>query len=116
MARRQPSLDSIARDPDLAQELVPEEARDLALAGIDALRALVDSQLGSVLPAKASGREGEHVLDAEAVATRLGRSKSWVEHHIRGLPPRRSLSGSPVWLQSEIERWILDMPVYGKSY
>jgi hypothetical protein len=44
----------------------------------------------------------------------IARSKSWIEHNLDKLPDRRSLYGEPVWLKSEIDRWIESLPKYAR--
>jgi predicted DNA-binding transcriptional regulator AlpA len=55
----------------------------------------------------------EQLVGTPEVAEMLGRGKSWVEHHLDDLPPRRSLLGQPVWLRRDIEAWIKNLPKYG---
>jgi predicted DNA-binding transcriptional regulator AlpA len=67
---------------------------------------------GTVAPPPA---DGEQLLDAAEVARMLGRAKSWVEHHLDDLPPRKSLLGAPVWRKRDVEAWIKNLPKYGED-
>jgi predicted DNA-binding transcriptional regulator AlpA len=67
-----------------------------------------------VAPTAATAEDRTVLLGVVDLARLLGRRRSWVEHHVDDLPPRRSLMGSPVWMRSDVERWIKTLPKYGE--
>jgi predicted DNA-binding transcriptional regulator AlpA len=111
-----PSLDDVAEDPTLAIDLDPVVILALHARALHALTALEAPLLlrATRQPAREAQSDGQ-LLDARAVAAVLDVSVSWVEKHVRDLPPRRSLCGSPRWLRSDLDRWIHTRPSYGST-
>jgi hypothetical protein len=114
-----PSLDELSVHLD---ELAADLAK-VATLPLETVKQLVvkHAAVGEVLLARLIMAEpkpnrdsaGEMVVGTAEVAEMIGRGKSWVEHHLDDLPPRRSLLGSPVWLKRDVERWIRSLPEYG---
>ena len=57
----------------------------------------------------------ERLLDVSEVASMIGMSGSWVEKHVKDLPHRVSVIGNPRWKKSDVEKWMKNLPTYGKS-
>jgi hypothetical protein len=110
-----PSLDELANDPSRATELPADIVLALYARALSIVVALQGSLLARPIPSTAASStvDGNLLLGTEAVARMIGRGKSWVEHHLADLPPRRSLLGQPVWLKRDVERWIQSLPKYG---
>ena len=104
------NLDDIARDPRSASALSIEEANDLLLVCASVMAVLRER---AAIPVARHGID--RLIDAAEVGELLVRSKRWVEDHLEDLPERRSLSGSPFWLLSEIEQHIRETPLYGRA-
>jgi len=104
------SLDSIAENPQLALLLSPEEAAALSISCVAVMAVLHQRSVAPV-----SRPSAERLINAGEMAKLLGKSKSWVEKHPKDLPPRRSLVGNPCWLLSDVEKWLLNSPVYGRA-
>jgi hypothetical protein len=85
---------------------------------LDALADRIAAAVAGKLTARAAGSsargESEIFLDNEGAADLFGVSKSWVEHHLKDLPPRRSVDGTPRWLKSDLVQWARNRPVYGR--
>jgi hypothetical protein len=116
--RQLPTLDELATHPELATELRADAVLLLHARAVRALVALegpllVGGHTKSSPVANGNG-QGEQLLGAEQVGQMLGRGKSWVEHHLDSLPRRRSLLGEPMWLKSDVARWIEGRPEYAK--
>jgi len=108
-----PSLDEL--DPAKAAELPVEIVKQLVVKHITVVQLLLARLIsGSTTDAKPNG-DSELIIGTAGFAAMIGRSKSWVEHHLDDLPPRRSLLGEPVWLKRDVERWIRGLPDYGKG-
>lgn len=80
-----------------------------ALTVVGALQAQVAKR--SVFAAAHVGRQ-ERLLDAADVSKRVGRSVRWIVDHMKILPPRRMVGGSPMWREADIDEWIRSRPRY----
>jgi hypothetical protein len=115
--RSVPTLDELGADPTKTAVLPVEVASAMlrqCAAKIAAYQALSEAlRIRIAASGAAHHHDGEQLVGAEEVARMLGRGKSWVEHHLDELPPRRSLLGQPVWIRRDVERWIVRLPTYG---
>jgi hypothetical protein len=117
--RAVPSLKELKPHPERAAELpLPTAAALLSacteeIADLVKLRDTLRLRLASGFAPK--GDDGDRLICAEQVGGMLGRSKSWVDHHLADLPPRKSLLGEPMWLSSDIEKWMKNLPPYGEE-
>ncbi len=60
-------------------------------------------------------QEGDSLVGVPEVARMIGLSTSWVEKHVKVLPPRVSVHGMPRWRRSDIHRWVKARPDYGSG-
>lgn len=107
-----PTLDELSREPGRAAELPRHLATELTLKALGVVAALA-SVGGSEPQAWVQSRSAEpeeQYLDHAAVAELLGVSKSWVEHNLEELPPRRRFGNRQRWLRSEIVTWMRTRP------
>lgn len=117
--RSVPSLDELVAEPATAAELPAGAAVAMlkrcneVLAAHEALREALRARIASAATAAGNGKPA--LLSTEDVARLLGRSKSWVEHHLDDLPPRCTLLGAPVWHRRVIEEWVESLPEYGDT-
>jgi hypothetical protein len=115
--RTLPTLDELAAEPGKVDALPVEAVKRLLVrnraVGEALLARLISEPAGEP---KSNGMEGDdRLIGAAAVGEMIGRSRSWVEHHLDKLPPRLSLIGEPVWLKRDVERWIKGLPKYGEK-
>lgn len=107
-----PTLDELSRDPGRAAELPRHLATELTLKALGVVAAL--ASVGGSEPQtwvqSRPAEPGEQYLDHAAVAELLGVSKSWVEHNLEELPPRRRFGNRQRWLRSEIVTWMRTRP------
>jgi hypothetical protein len=105
-----PTLDELAADPEKLESLPAEAVRALLVKHAVVGQVLLTRLLA---PEPKTNRASQQLVGAAEVADMLGRGKSWVEHHLDDLPPRRSLCGQPVWLKCDVEAWMKHLPKYG---
>jgi predicted DNA-binding transcriptional regulator AlpA len=110
--RATPSFEDLLANPSRAAELPAAAARELfvRLAAVQA--ALTTALLPAQSPEKSS-ENGDRFLDAAEVGVRIGKSRSWVEHHVEELPERRRVGGEGRWSERELERWMASRPRWG---
>lgn len=112
--RAVPTLDELAAHPQRAAELTSEAARTLLPRCSEELVRLAELRDVLLLAAFANGtakrESGDRLLDAEAVAVKIGKSRSWLEKHTDELPPRRRVGGEALWSERELEAWIRTRP------
>ncbi len=110
-----PNLDDLAAQPELAQALSAEVAIKLHWQCVSVLHALMVPLMNNghknSLPPVAT----DTLLGPKEVAQMIGMSVSWVEKYTKELPPRVSLVGHPRWRKGDIERWMKNLPEYGKA-
>lgn len=109
-----PRLDELAAHPERAVELTPEAARALLPRCSEELARLTELRDVLMIAAFANGATrrdmGDRLLDAEADATKIGKSRSWIEKHTDELPSRRRVGGEALWSERELEAWIRTRP------
>ena len=106
-----PSLDELAADLKLVKNLPPEVALDRYLVCMSVLMTL-----GPQLAIRKTEPSSTNCfLNVDDVAQLIGMSGSWVEKHVKDLPPRKSIVGNPRWEKRDIEHWMKNRPIYGKS-
>ncbi len=114
-----PSIADLAADPARVVSLPAEAARVVlgqVAAEVARWQTLAEALRQRVVASTAAPAEdGTVMLGVDDLARLLGRRRSWVEHHVDDLPPRRSLCGQPVWLRSDVERWLKGLPTYGEA-
>lgn len=109
-----PGLDELAVHPERAAELIPEVAQALlsrCFAEITRLAALRDVLIITAFANGAVPRDtSDRLLDKDAVAAKIGKSRSWVEKNATDLPSRRRVGGEGLWSERELEVWIKHRP------
>ncbi len=110
-----PTLDELAADPAKAAELPVEVVKQLVVKHAAVGEVLLARLIMAEPKPNGGDPGGEQLVGPAEVGEMIGRGKSWVEHHLDELPPRRSLLGAPVWLKRDVERWIQSLPKYGAS-
>jgi hypothetical protein len=105
-----PTLDDIARDATIVARLTPEQAEGLAPQCAAVLAAVTTRASQRLVP-----MADDRVIDSGEFAALLGKSRSWVEHHLADLPPRVTVLGSPGWLLSAATRFLKHLGRYGES-
>jgi predicted DNA-binding transcriptional regulator AlpA len=110
--RATPSLGELLANPSRAAELPAPVARELFVRIAAVQAALTTALLPALSPEKFS-HTGDRFLDAGEVGARIGKSRSWVEHHVEELPERRRVGGEGRWSERELERWMANRPRWG---
>jgi predicted DNA-binding transcriptional regulator AlpA len=109
-----PRFDELAAQPQRAAELTPEAARallPLCAEELARLAALRDVLLIAASANRTAHRDtGDRLLDANAVAAKIGKSRSWVEKNPDELPARRRVGGEAHWSEREVDAWIRTRP------
>ena len=100
-----PSLDELAADPEKVDALPVDVVKRLLVKHATVGAALSGRLLG-VAEREPYTNGPDRFLDAEHVGTMIGKSRSWVEHHLKELPPRRKVGGEGVWSEREIQIWM----------
>ena len=102
-----PGLDELTAHPDRAAELTPDAAQALLVRcseQVARLAALRDVLLVAAFTHGAARRDtGDRLLDKDAVAAKIGKSRSWVEKHADALPARRRVGGEALWSERLLE-------------
>ena len=106
------SLDDIAADPTAVEELTDAEVATLLMRALAVQGTLQARVMHRAVVDAAVLRDRERLLTTAEVARKLGRSVSWVEKNLNILPRRRSLGGSPVWREGDVDEWIRSAPKY----
>jgi predicted DNA-binding transcriptional regulator AlpA len=112
--RAMPTLDELAANPAKASTLPAEIVKELVVKHA-AVGEVLLARLIVAEPKPNGDSGGDGIVGSDEVGRMLGRSRSWIEHHLDDLPPRRSLLGAPVWLRRDVEAWIKNLPKYGKN-
>lgn len=105
-----PTLDELAHEPGRAAGLPRPVATELTLKALGVVAALAAIGHAAAPAAPVPPREEEQYLDHAGVAALLGVSKSWVEHNLEELPPRRRFGNRQRWLRSEMVTWMRTRP------
>lgn len=112
-----PTLDRLANHLDQVESLPEAAAKALLLKAaplVESLR-LHAAKHTELVAANSARAFPDKLIGAIGVGELIGRSESWVQKHTSVLPPRRSLVGGPMWLQSEIVEWMRNRPRYGRN-
>jgi len=92
-----PGLEELAANPQRATDLTPEAARALLPRCSQELTRLSELRGMLLIAAFANGTArrdtSDRFLDADAVAAKISKSRSWVEEHPDDLPARRRVGG-----------------------
>jgi predicted DNA-binding transcriptional regulator AlpA len=109
-----PTLDDLLSDPSRVRELPPAAARELFVRLATLQAALTTAILPSVSFEKRTPTV-DRFLDAAEVGEMIGKSRSWVEHHVVELPERRRVGGEGRWSQREVEAWMHRCPSWSEQ-
>lgn len=106
------TLDDLFVDAGHADELSEAQLSTMLMRAMVVVGTLQAQVARRAVFDAAHARGHERMLDAADVAQRVGRSLRWVTDHLKILPPRRDLGGSPMWREADIEEWIRARPRY----
>ena len=106
------SLDQLAHSPEDVTDLPMEYVEILSNKAMTVLNAIMlrRSRETSVRPPV-----DPELLTAEGVGHIIGKSKSWVNKNRDFLPQRRQVGDKPMWLRSEILKWVKARPAWGEN-
>ena len=111
-----PAIEELLENPSKVADLPAEAARILFVRLATLQAALAVAVLPVALPTKAPSQNGDRFLDAEEVGRLIGKSRSWIEHNVDQLPPRRRVGGEGRWSEQEIQHWMLHAPRWNEEY
>jgi predicted DNA-binding transcriptional regulator AlpA len=111
-----PDIRELLEDPSRVADLPAEVARALFVRVAALQAALTVTVVPASTPDDSPTYHGDRLLDAEQVGRLLGKSRSWVDHHVEDLPPRRRVGGEGRWSEKEIQRWIQNAPRWNEEH
>lgn len=111
-----PAIEELLENPSRVADL-PAEAARLLFVRLAALQAaLTVAVLPATTPDRSPSQNGDRFLDAEEVGALVGKSRSWIEHHVDELPERRRVGGEGRWSEREIRRWMEHCPRWSDEH
>ena len=105
--RAVPTLDELEGDPEKAATLGADTIEALLVRCL-ALQTRLFARL-IALPAAENGAS-DRFLDVDQVAAAIAKSKTWIEHNTKDLPPRRKVGGEKLWSERELQAWMKHRP------
>jgi predicted DNA-binding transcriptional regulator AlpA len=110
-----PTFEDLLADPSRVHELPLAAARTLFVR-LAALQATLTTAILPVTPIEKRTSTTDKFLDAAEVGAMIGKSRSWVEHHVGDLPERRRVGGEGRWSEREIQHWMQNCPTWSEEH